>query len=411
MTSAPRLSRSVTWTVSGTFVFALSQWAIVALAAKLAGSVGLGRFTLAAAVVAPILALTQVQLRGVLATDARFQHRLKDFLQVRLYLTIAMAVGTPIVAALVGTDAVTLGVISAFVAAKSLDSIADVLYGYHQRREDMKVIAIGQFANGALSVFLFGGLLYLSGDIVLATVGYAIASGLTLVGWVLPVSVLKRRGDTDDPRDQPPARIHLLRLAMPLGVVMVLAGIAANLPRYAIQLTLGESALGVFGGLTYMILVGTNLVSAIGQAASPRLAKYAASGRTAQFGDLLKRLLVVSTATAAFGLLISILWGRPILEWIYTPEFAQHTGVLVVLAVAALASFPAIVLAVAATAARSFRAQLPVFFTVLVVGAVACYFLVPLWGMVGAAVATAFMALVQTAGCALIVKSAVWGRA
>lgn len=410
MRATPRLLRSVGWTVSGTFVFAISQWAIVALTAKLAGPVALGLFTLAAAVVAPILALAQTQLRGVLGTDARYEHRLGDFLQVGTVLTLTMAVGTPLVAVLVGTDSITVKVITAFVIAKSFDSISDILYGYHQRREDMKVIAIGQFANGTLSVLFFGGMLYLKDDIVLATTGYAVASGITLVAWAIPITVLARKRDTDDPRDQPQARMRLLRLAMPLGVVMVLAGIASNLPRYAVQIDLGEAALGVFGGLAYMVLVGTNFVSAIGQAASPRLAKHAAAGRTADFGRLLKTLLGVSIATAGVGLLVSIIWGRPLVQLIYTSEFTEHTGVLVALAAAALASFPAIILAVAATAARNFRAQLPVFVIVLVVGAVACFYLVPLWGMAGAAAATALMALVQAVGCGLLVRSAVWGR-
>lgn len=405
MTVQPRLSRSMAWTISGTLVFALSQWGIVSLTAKLAGSVALGRFTLAGAVVAPILALTQVQLRAVLATDARFEHRLRDFLDVRGWLTLAMVVITPLFAVVTRESAATVGVISAFVVAKGLDSLADVLYGYHQRREDMRVIAIGQYINGALSVLLFGGVLYFSRDIVLATVGYAVASGLTLVAWVLPVSVLARRRDAEDPRDQSPARIRLLRAALPLGIVMVLAGIAANLPRYAVESVLGESALGIFGGAAYLVVVGSNVISAVGQAVSPRLAKHAATRSTGNFRRLVTRLLLASFLVGAVGTVVAGLWGGTVLGWLYTAEFARHTDLLVALAAGTMAAFPAVMLAVAATAARNFRAQLPVFVIVLAVGAVACWAFVPAWGLLGAAAAAAVMSVVQLAGFAWIVRS------
>lgn len=403
----PRLSRSMAWTISGTFVFALSQWGVVAVTAKLAGPVALGRFTLAGAIVTPILALTQVQLRAVLATDARFEHRLRDFLDVRGWLTLAMVAVTPLIAVVSQDGGATVGVIIAFVVAKGLDSLADVLYGYHQRREDMRVIAIGQYVNGALSVVLFGVALYLSGDIVLATVGYAVASGIALVAWALPVSVHARRRDFEDPRDQAPARIRLLRTALPLGIVMVLAGLAANLPRYAVESVLGESALGIFGGAAYLVVVGSNVITAVGQAVSPRLAKHVAAGRTGRFRHLLSRLLLASFLVGAVGTVVAALWGGALLEWLYTAEFARHTDLLVALAAGTMAAFPATILAVAATAARNFKAQLPVFVVVLAVGAVACVFLVPAWGVLGAAAAAALMSVVQLVGFAWIVQSSI----
>ncbi len=406
--SGPRLVHSVAWTVSGTLIFALSQWAVVALSAKLAGASGLGQFTFAGAVVAPILAFAQVQLRAVLATDARYETRLRDFLEVRAWLTLAMLAVTPLVAVLVTGDTVTIRVIIAFVTAKAFDSVADILYGYHQRREDMRSIAVGQYVNGGLSVLLFGVVLLLTRNIVLATWGYAAASALTLLLWALPVSIRARRQDVRDPRDQPRARAQLLRAALPLGFVMVLAGLAANLPRYAVQHFMGESALGLFGGAAYMVTVGTNVITAIGQAASPRLAKYAAAGRRADFGRMLVVLVGAGLGIAFLGTIIAALWGGDLLKLLYTAEFGRHGAVLLALSAAAILSFPASLLAVAATAARSFRAQLPVFAAVLVTGAAACYLMVPAWGLIGAAAATALMALVQLAGCAWLVRSAVW---
>lgn len=408
MTSGPRLSASVAWTVTGTALFAVSQWAVVALTARLAGPQDLGYFTLATAVVTPILAFSQVQLRAVLATDARFEHRLRDFVNLRFVLTAAMISVTGIAVAAVAEDRTAAAVIVVFVVAKGIDSVSDILYGYHQRREDMRIIALGQILNGLLSVALFGVMLQSTGSIVLAMAGYAAASALTLFGWALPASIRSRRRDTDDPRGQPAAHRRLLWTALPLGFVMLLAGLAANLPRYAVEISLGTTALGIFGAAAFLVLVGANIITALGQAASPRLAKQLAEGRRADFGRTLAVLLALAFGLAALGTLVAALWGTDVLGALYTPEFAERADVLVALAAAAMVAFPASIMAVAATSARSFRAQLPVFFLVLAVGVIASWLLVPTWGLMGAAAATAAMAVVQMWGCAWIVRSTVW---
>ncbi len=402
----PAISRSVGWTASGNLVFALSQWLIISITAKLAGATALGHFTLAAAVTAPVLALSQLQLRAVLATDARYEYRFGDYVRGRLWPTLGMLVLTPLAAAAWGMSGQPLAVLSAFILAKAFDSGSDVLFGYHQRRENMRVIAVGQFINGSASVALFGVVLAVTNSLPLATMGYACASALTLAAWAIPVSLRARRTDREDPGGQPRAVWSLIRIAAPLGAVMVLAGLAANVPRYAVQWTLGEYELGIFGGISYIVLVGTNFMSAVGQAASPRLAKLFASGQRAAFLRLLRTLILLAAGSAVVGTIASVLWGAPLLRWVYGPEFADRASILAFLAIAAVFAFPASILAVAATAVRRFKQQLPVFAVVLMLGAIGAWQLIPAYGLEGAAFVTGVMGLAQAVGCGTLVAMA-----
>lgn len=64
----------------------------------------------------------------------------------------------------------------------------------------------------------------------------------------------------------------------------------------------------------------------------------------------------------------------------------------------------------AVTAARYFRSQMPLFVAVVVITAVACYWLVPAYGLYGAALAMCVTALAQLVGRLLILWHALANR-
>ncbi len=47
-----------------------------------------------------------------------------------------------------------------------------------------------------------------------------------------------------------------------------------NIPRYFIAYYLGEAELGIFTAVSYIVHAGSLVMVALGQAVSPRLAKY-----------------------------------------------------------------------------------------------------------------------------------------
>jgi O-antigen/teichoic acid export membrane protein len=95
------------------------------------------------------------------------------------------------------------------------------------------------------------------------------------------------------------------------------------------------------------------------------------------------------------------------LRLLYGGEYAAHVALLQlfiatsgIIAIAAVLSF-------GMTAARRFRAQVPVLAATLVTCAVFVWALTPRWGMAGAATAMLFSALVQATGGFLVVRDAV----
>jgi hypothetical protein len=74
---------NLVWTSAGTLVYAACNWAMLSAIAKLGTPEMVGQFALGLAVTAPVLMLAQMNLRAVLATDARGEHGFRDYRALR----------------------------------------------------------------------------------------------------------------------------------------------------------------------------------------------------------------------------------------------------------------------------------------------------------------------------------------
>ena len=402
------LRRNLLWTLIGNTVYATSQWAMLILLAKLSGPELVGQFALGLAITAPVFMLTNLQLRAVQATDARQDFHHADYLALRLITT---AVAWAVLVGLVfggGFRAETALVILAFGAAKGIESVSDVVYGQFQQYERMDKIAISMMIKGVLALGALGLAAALTGRTVWAIVGLAASWAAVLLAYDLPVSAALRLDSSAGALPLRPrwSRARLLRLtwlALPLGIVMMLISLIANIPRYFIEAELGERALGIFTAIAYLMVVGNTVVFALGQAASPRLARQFAAGEHEAFRALLLRLAGLALGGGGIAIALALGWGRVILRALYTAEYAQRADVFVWLTIAAAVGAVASFLGYGMTAARRFRVQAPLFAFVVLVTTFASALLIPRQGLLGAALATTIGATAQLLGSAWVI--------
>jgi len=151
-----------------------------------------------------------------------------------------------------------------------------------------------------------------------------------------------------------------------------------------------------------MQVAGTTVVSALGQASSPRLAQSYANGDLSDFRRLLGRMVALAAALGVAGVLAAVLLGRPLLNLLYGAEYAARNDVFVWLMVAAGVAYVASMLGYGLTAARELRLQMPLFVSVCVVSLACCALLVPAHGLSGAAIAAVAASATQ-AGLSVLV--------
>jgi O-antigen/teichoic acid export membrane protein len=203
------------------------------------------------------------------------------------------------------------------------------------------------------------------------------------------------------------ALTRLLRLAAPVGIVMALVSLNANIPRYAVERFRGSSELGIFAALAYLGVVVGLLANSLGQSAIARLSRSFAAGDTRHFVSMLTRLSLLGVGLGIAGLAVASVCGRTILRLLYRPEYSGYVGLLMVIVatsgVIAVASF----LGYGMSAARRFREQVPVTLLTLATCAVGAFLLTPRWGMMGAAVAALVSAIVQLLGSLVVLTKAV----
>jgi O-antigen/teichoic acid export membrane protein len=404
------LKRNFSWTFVGNAIYAACQWGMLVVLAKFGSPEMVGTFTLGLAIAAPVFMFTNLQLRYIQATDAKQNYLFNDYLSLRLISTALGLMLVYIITLVAGYRWEVSLVIMLVSLAKAFESISDVFYGLIQQHERMDYIAISLMIKGPLSLLMLGLGIYLSGSVIWGILGLVVS--WAVVAFYLDVrngkSILSNYQQTTSDSDLIMSSeiglklnwdyqklIRLVWLALPLGLGMLLISLNVNIPRYFIERTLGERELGFFAAISYLMVAGNMIVNALGESASPRLAKYYAAGDRSAFVQLLIRLVGIAVVLGGLAVMIAKLAGSQILTIVYQPEYAQYVDLFVWLMVAAGISYVASFLGYGMTAARYFRIQTPLFLVATAISTIACFYLIPIFELKGAAIALTLSAVIQ----------------
>jgi len=410
------LRANFSWTLVGNVVYAACQWGTLVVLAKLGTVQMVGQYALGLAVVSPVIVLSMLCLRAVQATDTRREYAFSDYLGLRVVTTgIALAIIGGIALESGYSWEVTVVILATAMSAVP-ESISDIIYGHLQQHDRLDRIAISMLLKGPLVLLLMWGAMSLTHSALWGVVAIAVARSAVLLLYDFPVATrslgnvplrpaCEQHGyETDHGRRRLQRGMRLAWLSTPLGVVMMLLTLQTSIPRYFVESSLGERGLGIFAGMAYLIVVGTMVIQAMGQSASPRLARHYATGDLAGVRSLLTKLLGMGLLVGFAGVMVAALAGRTILSLLYNAEFSPHADVLVLIMVAGGVGYVSSFLGYATTAARYFRTQVPLNVVSTTACFLACWLFVPGGGLRGAAIALVITALVQLVGLAGIVR-------
>lgn len=395
------LRRNISWTFIGNIIYAASQWGMIVVLTKLGTQEMVGQFALGLAVTAPVVLFTNLQLRSVQATDIRLEYSFEAYRNLRILSTVFALLVISGIAVFSTYTSEVVKVVLAVGAAKAVESISDVYYGSFQRFERMDWISQSLVLRGLSSLVAVAILIYFSGNVLFAVVAMTAVGAMVLFLFDIPHGRKLNTKELVHSRKSVPPRIYfrqLRRLAMvalPLGVTMMFISLNSNIPKYFIEGALGVGELGVFAALSYVVVAGHTVVSALGQSGSPRLARYYSEHNYAAFYNLLLKFLGVGLVLGATGVLVAAVAGKQILTIIYGPQYATHHTVFLWLMGAGAIGYVASFMGYGMTALRYFKIQAPLFAVVASVAGVLSFFLIPEHGLLGAAIAMLGAGLAQ----------------
>lgn len=386
--------------------------------AKLSSPVLVGQYSLGVAIAMPVISLTGLQIRSVIASDVKETYKFGEYVGFRL-ASIALAILVILAIPLVLHSGPMMTILT-FVIGLSLaiENISDVYYARLQYIDRMDRIAKSQILRGPLSLLAMGLGVYLTGRLSWGVAAMVLVRTAVLLGYDMRVQTQSSEHfESQSPESRASFEYlkeilrpqwdvrkmgRILWLALPLGIVAMLVNLNVNVPRYFIQWKLGTRELGIYSALAFLMSAGNLFVGALAQAVFVRLARLYAEGRRREFAFLLLKLLAIGTVLGVGGILVAWVAGAKLLAIIYRPEYATESRLLVWFMMVAWIGYLGQFLGYAMTSARLFVHQIPLFALGVLTITIASYWLIPRMGLQGAIVASMAGVGIQLAASAAV---------
>lgn len=388
---APSIRANMLWNVFGNAVFATSQWLVIVVIARSQGAETVGAYAYALALVSPVMAFAMLNMRTAQVTDQEDAYKLTTYVHLRLIaLTVAAVCIVGFGLAQQGhSDISVVGLLLALTILKGLEALSDVAHGFLHRHEHMRPIAVSKSLRGTGQVLLLFVVVRATESLTAGLATMCAAAAFALAGDAYNSRRLRQRLAL---REGPalwasPEWRKLYRLAAlctPLGIGAFLDSLNANTPRYFIEAFRSRAELGHYAAIGHLLTGQAVFFMAVAEAVRPRLARYRLES-TRAFWKLTTQLAAVAGLLSVAALIVALLFGGPLLAFVYGPEFAEETSLLVWMLAAGVPWNLAGVAGTALGAARRFRALMISFIGMTAVTAISGWFLVPSNGTLGAA--------------------------
>ena len=378
------LKRNFVWIASGRFVYAASQWLLLAVIARLATVEDLGVFTYALAVTSPVIVLAQLNMRAFMITDARDEFELREYLYTQLVtLSIALVIIVAIAFYSDATESARL-IILAVGLYKATEAISGIFYGASQKQELMAPVGISMAAHGLSAALIMSVMMLTSGSVSHGVLGILLAWLIILLSLDVRMGAGWLAGSG---RTQSLSIWRIVNSCFPLGVTAALLTLRINLPVYFIKAELGVEQVGYYSAVAYFLVVGNLLSGSLTQVSSPRLARYYFHEETKKFLFLFRKHLGILSFGGMVGVVFIAFFAADVLWLIYGSEYAKHSGLLVWISLAVATGFISQFFGVILTVARLFRYQVISNISGIAVIVVLSIYCIPVYGIDGGAIA------------------------
>jgi O-antigen/teichoic acid export membrane protein len=377
------------WILIGNTLFGLSQWILISLMAKIGNIQMVGEYTLALGITAPLFLLLNLNLRSMQATDQKDEFDSKYYFLLRI-ITSSITILITIFIITLFNYKISLSIIIFLVAfIKLIESQSDVVYGYFQKIEYMKLISLSKVIRGILNLLVVSILLLTTNSLILSLLGMLLMDLLLFFRFDLinlyknNVPRLKLYDLFTVIKDKRKLKLIFLT-GIPLGISNFLDSLTINSQRYIIESTLSIKELGYYSSITFIMMSGQTIIGALANAALPRLTRYFAED-IKKYIKLINLLILIGLIIGMSLILTSLLFGDSILSFIYTKEFATYTNIFILIMIAGSVWYITGFLNAALLATRKFNYQLYVYLSSFIATFVSTILLTKDLGIIGAA--------------------------
>lgn len=405
----PSLRVNLAWSVGGTAVYAASQWLVLTIVAKLAGTEALGRYALGQAIVTPIDLWLRMKLRSSYVADVAGANKFGEYAAVRV---LTQVLGMTLIALwtwLAGLDFETAAVVLAVGVLRLAEAGCDLYMSVANRREDMVVLGLSRGGRGLAVAFAIGACLALGTSLPIAVLAAGAVVGL--ICWFVDRAEAAKH-ESVAPIWDGKKLFALLWLMLPAGLSEGVFTLGNQAPAYVLENTQGTTAVGYFAALAALVSLSRSTAIALGQALLPRLAKLHAANDRRRFWKLVALCGLSLAFAGALGTALATIAGDAYLVYGFAEDFAKLHRELVFTVVAATFAGGSVLASQLLLAVRRFRTLLVVDLLTALASLPMAAALVMSWGVAGAVWTLLVAGTLRTALCvaALAMGDALAGR-
>lgn len=398
------LKTDVIFYLAGTGFYALSQWLMVIVYARINGPEGVGLFAIATAISAPIVVLSQMSMRQVLIADVVQRFHFSDYLVARWLFSAVAIVAIVCFAAIIGYRGVALLTITAFGIGRAFESVSDIFYARSQAHDGLRRVSSYTGIRGAITLAASGGAMLITHSMLISALAFALASLFcqlavrSIEGKLIvekAIGIARRKLSRE-----------LLLHSLPLAVSQFLISLTAYAPRLILQHFGGEQLAGQAGVVEYFLSLGLLGVAALGQASSSPMAKAYHRGDRRSFSKIVTILVAGATLLGSGLALAAYLAGEKVIMLLYGPSFAQAGTAAFIIIAGGVFGYVASILGYAVSATGHYKRMIGWSMAVLTVTIAGGYLAIANYNLAGLGYVLAASGIVNILGYVHLLRRA-----
>lgn len=363
------------WLLGGNLIFSLSQWLIMIMIARLASKENLGQYALALAIVLPIYALTNLQLRPLFILDdnGNRKYNYSNFYYLRL-LSSFIGILICIIFGFYYNEILLILLIVAGI--KFLESLSDIIYAFYNSKDKTYLISKSLLLKGMGGVIAcFLGLTYFNFNWAI----FFILLNYFLIWYFLDNKFILKTKEIS----QKKLNFKILNQAIPMGVTLGLVTLQSSIPRIFLNNYESTELVGILSVLSYFVVIGSIFINSICQYLSPKIVKFWIN----DIKGFIKNYIFMQVISLLFGffvLFFCYFFGNIILNLVYGEKFIEYEKELNLIMFSGVFLYLSTVNGFTLTSIGYIGKQVYIFSFIVLITLLSSYLLIPRLGIDGA---------------------------
>lgn len=291
---------------------------------QLVGAEQAGMFSMAFITGLVLMFLGNYGVRTFQVSDLSERYSFADYQANRIITCIAMLLVGAGYCFIRGYDGSMFAICMGVYFYKMVDALADVYEGRLQQADKMYLAGISQTVRSVAVVALFSLLLFITRNLVIASVAMAVVSLASFLLLTFPLALFETPKSR---RCKPADVVDLLKRCFPLFVALFLFNLIENMPKFVMEGMLPYENQLYFNALYFPAQGILLTVSIIYKPLLVRLAEVWADPKRRKRFDLAIVAIVGITVALTLGVMGVMAWiGIPIMSFLYGIDFEPFRG-------------------------------------------------------------------------------------